>query len=200
MKLANIISIIGHPMFMPLYAIIILFQFNPYVSQSLNEHVQNLVYLIVTLFTIVFPVLTAVLLLKFNVISSLYMKNAQERKWPFTLTVLWYYLCFEILLKLQLPKSIYLMIIGAITVVTIALIVTLKWKISVHMLGVGGLLGALIGISYRFSLDWLLIILAVTLISGLVGYARLETRSHNPNQVYVGFIIGLSIELVAVLL
>ena len=42
MKLANIISIIGHPMFMPLYAIIILFQFNPYVSQSLNENAEQL--------------------------------------------------------------------------------------------------------------------------------------------------------------
>jgi hypothetical protein len=187
-------------MFMPLYAMLILFQFNPFVSQSLNENLQNLIYIIIAVFTIIFPLLTALLLKKLKVISSLYMKNAEERKWPFTLTVIWYYLCFEMLLKLQLPKSIYLMMIGAITVVTVALLVTLKWKVSVHMLGIGGLLGALVGLSYRFNLDWLLIILAVALISGLVGFARLKTKSHNPNQVYVGFIVGFSIELLAVLL
>jgi len=89
---------------------------------------------------------------------------------------------------------------GAITVIAIALLVTLKWKISVHMLGVGGLLGALIGLNYRFSLDWLIIIIFVTLLSGLIGFARLETKSHNPNQVYIGFLIGFIIELGAVLL
>jgi hypothetical protein len=200
MRLAKLISIIGHPMFMPLYAMVILFRFNPYVSQSINENLQNLIYIIIAAFTIVFPLLTALLLKKLKVISSLYMKNAEERKWPFTLTVLWYYVCFEILLKLQLPKSIYLMMIGAITVVTVALLVTLKWKISVHMLGIGGMLGALIGLSYRFNLDWLSIVLATVLMSGLVGFARLETKSHNPTQVYVGFIVGFCIEFIAVLL
>lgn len=200
MKAANIISIIGHPMFMPLYAMIILFQFNPYVQQSISHELQNVVFIILVIFTIIFPVLTAFILKKLKVIDDLYMKKAEQRKWPFTLTVLWYYLCFEILLKLQLPNSLYLMMVGAIAVIAIALLVTLKWKISVHMLGVGGLLGALIGLNYRFNLDWLLIVMAITLLSGLIGFARLETNSHSAKQVYAGFLIGFIIELGAVLL
>jgi hypothetical protein len=200
MKAAKIISIIGHPMFMPLYAMIILFEFNPLLQNTLSLKLQSVIYFILFIFTIVLPIITALILQKLKIIDSLYMKKAEQRKWPFTLTVLWYYLCFEILLKLQLPKSIYLMMMGAITVIAIALLVTLKWKISVHMLGVGGLLGALIGLNYRFSLDWLIIIIFVTLLSGLIGFARLETKSHNPNQVYIGFLIGFIIELGAVLL
>ena len=200
MRLAKFLSVIGHPMFMPLYAMFILFQFNPYVNQLINVEFQNFIYAVIALFTIVLPILTALVLKQFKLINSLYMKNAEERKLPFALTIIWYYLCFEILLKFQLPKSIYLMLMGAIAVITLALLITLKWKISVHMLGVGGLLGALIGLNYRFNLDWLFIIIAVVLISGLVGFARLETKSHSSNQVYVGFIIGFCVELLAVLL
>ena len=37
--------------------------------------------------------------------------------------------------------------------VKITLIINFKWKISAHAIGVGGIAGAILGISYRLNID-----------------------------------------------
>ena len=88
--------------------------------------------------------------------------------------------------------------IGAITVILIAYFITLRWKISVHMIGIGGVIGAMIGLSHRFQFDHFYLIMALFFVAGMIGYARMKTKSHNYRQVYAGFIIGVVVEYVAV--
>lgn len=196
MRFAQFISVVGHPLFMPVYAMFLTFEFNPYID--LPNSIQAIVLTILSVFTILLPLITTIILQKLGVVKSIYMKTAEERKWPFLLSVLWYYLGFEILTKLALPISLYLLMIGAITVILIAHFITLRWKISVHMLGIGGVIGAMIGLSQRFQFDHFYIILILFFIAGLIGYARLKTNSHNYRQVYAGFILGVIIEWIAV--
>ena len=198
MRFAQIISIFGHPLFMPVYAMLLIFEFNPYIDLQIPKNVQIIVLSILSIFTILLPLLTAIILHKLGVVKSIYMKTAEERKWPFLLSVLWYYLGFELLTNVSLPASLYLLMIGAITVILIAHFITLRWKISVHMLGVGGVIGAMIGLSQRFQFNHFYIILFLFFVAGLIGYARLKTNSHNYRQVYAGFILGIMIEWIAV--
>ena len=198
MRFAQFISIFGHPLFMPVYAMLLIFEFNPYIDLQIPKNVQIIVLSILSIFTILLPLLTAIILHKLGVVKSIYMKTAEERKWPFLLSVLWYYLGFELLTNVSLPASLYLLMIGAITVILIAHFITLRWKISVHMLGVGGVIGAMIGLSQRFQFNHFYIILFMFFVAGLIGYARLKTNSHNYRQVYAGFILGIMIEWIAV--
>lgn len=198
MRFAQFISIFGHPLFMPVYAMLLIFEFNPYIDLQIPKNVQIIVLSILSIFTILLPLLTAIILHKLGVVKSIYMKTAEERKWPFLLSVLWYYLGFELLTNVSLPASLYLLMIGAITVILIAHFITLRWKISVHMLGVGGVIGAMIGLSQRFQFNHFYIILFLFFVAGLIGYARLKTNSHNYRQVYAGFILGIMIEWIAV--
>jgi len=198
MRFAQFISIFGHPLFMPVYAMLLIFEFNPYIDLQIPKNVQIIVLSILSIFTILLPLLTAIILHKLGVVKSIYMKTAEERKWPFLLSVFWYYLGFELLTNLSLPASLYLLMIGAITVILIAHFITLRWKISVHMLGVGGVIGAMIGLSQRFQFNHFYIILFLFFVAGLIGYARLKTNSHNYRQVYAGFILGIMIEWIAV--
>ena len=198
MRFAQFISIVGHPLFMPSYAMLLVFEFNPYIELQVPNSIQVIVLTILSLFTILLPLITAIILQKLGVVKSIYMKTAEERKWPFLLSVLWYYLGFEILTYLALPISLYLLIIGAITVILIAHFITLRWKISVHMLGIGGVIGAMIGLSQRFQFDHFYLILVLFFIAGLIGFARLKTNSHNYRQVYAGFILGVIVEWIVV--
>ena len=198
MRLAQLISIIGHPLFMPIYAMVLIFEFNPYIDLQLPKHIQVIVLTILSVFTILLPIITAVILKKLGVVKSIYMKTAEERKWPFLLSVLWYYLGFELLTNIALPVSLYLIMIGAITIILIAHFITLYWKISIHMLGIGGVIGAMIGLSQRFQFNHFYLILFLFFIAGLIGYARLKTNSHNYRQVYAGFILGAIVEWIAI--
>ena len=183
---------------MPVYAVLLIFEFNPYINFQMPKSVQLIVLIILSIFTILLPFLTAIVLHRLGVVKSIYMKTAEERKWPFLLSVLWYYLGFELLTNISLPTSLFLLMIGAITVVLIAHFITLRWKISVHMLGIGGVIGAMIGLSQRFQFNHFYIIIVLFFVAGLIGYARLKTNSHNYRQVYAGFVIGIMVEWIAV--
>ncbi len=126
------------------------------------------------------------------------MKTAEERKWPFLFTLLWYYLGFELLTEMALPLSLYLLMIGAISVILVAHLITLRWKISVHMIGIGGVIGAMVGISYRFQYDHFYLIIVLVFVAGLIGFSRLKTQSHNYRQVYAGFFLGFIVEWLTV--
>ena len=198
MQFAQFISIVGHPLFMPLYAMILIFEFNPYIDLRVTNNIQVIVLSLLSIFTVLLPLITAIFLNKLGIVKNIYMKTAEERKWPFLLSILWYYLGFELLTNLSLPISLYLIMIGAITVILIAYFITLRWKISVHMIGIGGVIGAMIGLSHRFQFDHFYLIMALFFVAGMIGYARMKTKSHNYRQVYAGFIIGVVVEYVAV--
>ena len=199
MRLAQVISVLGHPLFMPLYAFGLLIYANPYINMMISDSTKNVVIIILSLFTIVLPILTAIILKQLRVIDSIYMKTTEERKWPFVFTLVWYYMAFQLLAKLYIPQSFLLLMLGAISAIGLSLIITLRWKVSIHMLGIGGLIGAIIGISHRFQFDHSNLIMLLLIFAGFIGFARLKTHSHNYRQVYVGFLLGFLVEWISVL-
>ena len=54
-RLARWISILLHPVWMPLYALFILFQLNPYLLVTVSDQLQWTIFAIVILDTIVIP-------------------------------------------------------------------------------------------------------------------------------------------------
>ena len=199
MKFAQFISVLAHPLFMPSYAFSLLMYTNPYINMMISDSTKNIVIIILSLFTILLPILTAVILKQLRVIDNVYMKTTKERKWPFVFTLVWYYMAFQLLTKLYIPQSFLLLMLGAICAIGLSLIITLKWKVSIHMLGIGGLIGAIIGISHRFQFDYSNLIMLLLVFAGLIGFARLKTHSHNYRQVYIGFLLGFLVEWISVL-
>ena len=199
MRLAKFISLLGHPLFMPAYAFGLLIYTNPYINVMVPDASKRFTLGILIVFTILLPILTAVVFKLLGLIDSLFMKTAEERRWPFLLTLIWYYMGFNLLTKIYVPQSFLLLMIGAISAIGIALIITSRWKISIHMLGIGGVIGAIIGISQRFQFDHSTLLIVLILLAGLIGYARLKTHSHNYRQVYAGFILGVAVEWLCVL-
>ena len=89
-----------------------------------------------------------------------------------------------------LPPVIYMMMLGSAFTIAVALLVNLKWKISAHMIGIGGVLGTVVGISIRFSEPLISTIMALFICAGLVGFSRLQLNAHSSAQVYSGFLLG----------
>ena len=58
------------------------------------------------------------------------------------------------------------------------------------MIGVGGLVGMMLGMSERLTMDLNTLLILLFVIAGLVGFSRLKLNAHNPFQVYLGFVVG----------
>lgn len=189
-RLAQIISYIFHPLLMPTYGIFIIFQIKSYISYAIPYKAKVAILLIIFLNTALLPALIFLFLKLRHVISSLKMENRNERIIPFFVTAIFYYATYILLKKFHLPSIIYYLIFGSSCLIIVALIINFWWKISIHMIGIGGITGAFTSITIYLSLNPIIFISLVILVAGLIGFARLKLLAHTHLQVYGGFIAG----------
>ena len=198
MKLTQLISILLHPMFMPLLALHLTLLVLPSLAFTLSQNLL-LIYGILVFSTMILPLVSIFWLMRKGKVSSLEMSNHKERSLPLFKTVIWmsfgYYLLQNLLFYTPILKA---ELLGAIIIILIAAIVSKYWKISLHLLGIGGVVGVFIALQIMHG-DFLYLLLLFILLSGLLGVARIKQKAHNYAQVYAGFLVGLSVELISLL-
>ena len=193
MKLSKVISFFFHPIFMPTYTIFLLFAFSPLFSDFMSMSQKIQIVQLVIIFTLLLPIFSVLTLKKFNVVTSIYMENREERRWPLLFTIIWYYLLFRFLDSIHIQYIVIQLLFGAMLILLLAIIVSNFWKISLHMLGIGGVLGAFFAIQTLFGGNIFLII-TLLFCAGLVGFARVNEDAHTLKQVYLGFLVGFCTE------
>lgn len=191
--IAKGISYLLHPMLIPTYALLILFNMQVYFTIGIPVKVKWMIALLIFIITGLLPMLIVLLMSKLGIIKTLHMSQREERIWPFVTTALFYYLAYYLLRQLDISPAFILFTLGAFLSVLASLMISFFWKISVHMIGMGGLVGAFIGLSLRFMVDMPLLIVILILLSGITGFARLKLAAHSPSQVLAGFIVGFGI-------
>ena len=199
MQLLKFISIILHPIFMPLLALYLALETLPSEAFAISQYL-NYIYGIVICCTIILPLLSIFFLMRKGRVSSLEMSNHKERSLPLFITVLWMSLGIYILN----PPLIYTPLLkaelfGAILIILFAAIISKFWKISLHLLAIGGVVGVFIALQLIEG-GVLHLLLIFILLSGILGVARIAQKAHNHTQVYVGFLLGVSVELITLLL
>lgn len=150
--------------------------------------------LIVFVFSFLFPVLNIYLLYKLKRLPSLVLSNQNDRTFPYIMTALFYFGLFYLLMDINIWNTIKIFIVGGGLAILLTAIINLKYKISAHMVGIGGMLGVLISISYLIKFDFTFFYMAVIVIAGLVAFARLTLKEHEPSQIYTGFLLGLIVQ------
>ena len=179
---------------MPFYSVVLIMNLNTYIAYSISPQLQRIIISLVFVTTTVLPVLTALILLQKRFIRSLEMETIGERRIPFISTAFYYLMCYYLLLRLPVPRMLSLMVLGATIAIFIAWVISFRWKVSIHMIGIGGITGMLFGLSQVLNAGLIDMILGAVLISGLLGTARLYLGAHSQSQIYSGFAIGLFTE------
>ncbi|MDB4303362.1 hypothetical protein N9934_01045 [Desulfosarcina sp.] len=194
-KLAKIISVIFQPLIIPSITLFLLFNLNNYIALIIPTSARQMILGMVFIITFVFPVLMMFILFKQRVIRTFTMNTREERILPLFITGVFYFMAYYIIKQLQIDEIYQRVFLGSAFLVLIALVISLIWKISLHMIGMGGMLGAFIGISQLIQTDMLVLIMVISLGCGLTGFARLKLNAHSPLQVYAGFVTGLGVML-----
>ncbi len=195
MVLSRLFSVLFHPLIIPTLGILILFRLNTYVGLVVSDPAKRFVLIVVFVNTALAPALATLLLKRAGIIKDVLLGERSERLFPLLLTALFYILTYYLLKQIQLPSLIYYYVIGATLLVLICLIVTFNWKISIHMISMGGVTGFLIATALLLRTDVSLLVMLAVLLSGIVGSSRIWLNAHTPTQVYVGFVLGLAVML-----
>ena len=187
---AMALSIIFQPIFVPLYSLVILFNADTYITYAVQPEVKKFILLVTFLNTIILPIGVFYYFYRAKLIDSFHMHTAKERSLPFLTTIVFHMSTFYLFSKAPMPSLFANLVLGAAFSVATAFVINLKWKVSIHMLGMGGIVGTIIGLILRYQVDAVQLVMALVILSGFVGYARLRLNAHTPLQVYIGFLLG----------
>lgn len=187
---ANFLSTALSPLLMPTYGIFLALWVS--VLCLLPYGTRVTVLLMCMGITCILPLIFLSVLHHFKLIKNLHVDQREQRLIPYLFTALCYGVAAYYLFYRHSPQWFVMFPVGsAITVLVMALI-SLKWKISAHMAGIGGVIALVYQIHVQglsaFYLLWLLCILIV--VAGLLGSARLTLKRHNLWQVLAGVVVG----------
>ena len=110
---------------------------------------------------------------------------------PILLTIISYVFCLLMMRKLNIPWYMTGIIFVSLVVSIICILVNLKWKLSEHMAGMGGIIGGLVSFSALFSYNPVVWLCLFILIAGILGSARIVLGHHTLGEVLSGFVVGL---------
>lgn len=191
-KISHVISTVFQPLLMPTYGVMLLFMYS-YFGAVYSNRFWHIVAPVM-IFSFVIPGTLIYLLLRLRVISDLSLKVRKERFTPYLITLLSYSAMMVYYYKAQMPSWFLMMMAGSIAIMIIAILITLVWKISAHMFGVGGLIGGVMSVCYFVENSnpyWLFI--GLFILAGSIGTSRLILKRHTLAQVIAGFILGFSV-------
>lgn len=180
-KLAHLISNVIHPIVLPIVAFWTLMRF----GFELPVERLSLYLLVVVLSCSVAPALIVIALKKMGKVSDYDISRRESRAVPFLLGVASYAAGALALYLLGAPPLVVgFMMCYAINTIFIFLI-TLLWKISVHVTSLGGPIAAF---TYVFGLQslWLLLLMPP------LAWARVRLKAHTPMQTVAGGALGFS--------
>jgi membrane-associated phospholipid phosphatase len=193
-KLSLLLSYALQPLVVP--SLIFLFiLFSAPQATSMGNWEKWYVLLVVFLTTFAIPVLSIVTMKLTKNISSLQMKDKEERLLPFSMVSLFYMMStYFFHTKFNLEP----LLIQTLVSITICLIlltsITFFWKISAHMTAISGLLAIMVAVAIQFpGHDFLFLLLGGILVTGALGSSRLYLNAHTPLEVFGGFVLGFGV-------
>jgi membrane-associated phospholipid phosphatase len=196
MLLARIISVIFHPLLLATYLFGVLTYVFPVALDPLKEdgH-RNFIFLIFCV-TFLFPALNVGIFKTFGSIRTWAMKDRQERIVPFSfITILYIVVTYLFYTRTRIGVNDnllkFLVIIDAL--VLVGTVATYFYKVSIHSLGICGLVGILLPLN-KISEDGALFYPTVVTIvlAGVVMSARLQLNVHTPREVMIGGVLGFT--------
>jgi len=188
-KAAKVISLVFHPVFMPLYGLLIIFS-APTLFGYLPFNVKRILFLIVLVNNVLLPLSLLPYLRYRNYITSWLMESRKERMLPLFIVTILYAATSYIIIRYPVPVFIKTFIAG-IFIISLALTaINLWWKISVHSTAVGSIAALVLVLSIKMNSTLLWPLLIVILGSGLTMSARLKLNVHSTAEVWIGYFFG----------
>lgn len=197
-RIARIISMVLNPLLMPLYFIVLLLYGG---TMLLFLPVQTKIFFIFTVLlnTLIVPLLFIGFLKSTGQIKSFKLIDEKDRILPLIVTAFCYAVCAYIIKDMLMAFVVKRVLMAGAACILFATAVTYYWKISLHMVALGGGLAILIIITVSklgFLQPWIIALIAG---SGLVASARLYLGCHTPMQIVVGFLTGFTIAFMVML-
>jgi hypothetical protein len=188
-RVAEILSVLFHPIFIPLYGLLIIYS-SPTLLSFIPVQMKRMMFILVVANNVMLPVALAAVLYARGFISTFNARDRNERVILLTFSMLMYTITAGLLMKMNVPVLFraYFISIAIVTLITLA--ITSFYRISLHAAGIGGLLALVVFMILLYDISTMWQLCTVIITGGAVMTSRLYLDDHTPAEVWTGLFTG----------
>jgi hypothetical protein len=197
--LANIVSVVCHPVFMPVIMTFVLYGINRVSFGNITMKTMYSWTGILALNTIFFPLVTIFLLKRLNFIESIKLNNSKDRIIPLIATMIFYFWAYMVFKNMKqpevAPQVLRIFLLGNFWGIIAIFMVNIFKKVRMNEASAGGMIGILIVAMIVSRVNLFMPLMISLLIAGIIGSARLVLRAHTNGEIGLGYILGILAQL-----
>ncbi|MFN2313223.1 MAG: hypothetical protein ABR531_02110 [Bacteroidales bacterium] len=191
-KTAEVLSVIFHPLFIPLYGLLIIYS-SPTLLSFIPSRLKMLMFVLVLTNNVLLPLALAAVLWVRGAITTFNARDRNERVILLTFALMMYTLTAWLLLRMQVPNLFRAYFISIAVVTLITLLITTFYRLSLHAAGIGGLLVLIIFMVVFYDINTVWQLTTVVFVGGAVMSARIWLSDHTPAEVWTGLLAGTTV-------
>ncbi|HPW98060.1 MAG TPA: hypothetical protein PK218_05830 [Flavobacterium sp.] len=187
-KILPFFSYILHPVFIPLFGTL----FYIILDENYFTFPQVLVLLLqIIIISILLPIAFFFLLRTFGKIDNIMLSDLSQRKIPLLLQIMLFSVLVTKSITLErFPELHYFFMGGIISSIVAFVLLYIKIKASIHLIGTSALTIFVLGLSYHNQVNIINTIIFIMILNGFVASSRLEMKAHNTKELVFGFFVG----------
>ena len=195
---AQIVSYVFHPLFIPTFFMLYLIKVVPFEFVGITDWQLKLRVFSVFWLTAFFPAFAVFLLWRLKFSDSIYLRTQKERIIPYVISMFFYWWMYYLSRNFtDQPLALKFFYFGIFIASSIGLIVNNFMKVSLHAMGVSGLLMAVLLVSFYYPIHNFIWVSLAILLAGVVVSARMIVSDHTKQELIIGFAIGILTQLMA---
>ena len=185
----KVISYVFHPL---LFAFMGSFIYLYLTPKHVVKEQEYIILFVVFVSTYIIPIILLALLKKVKLIDDYHLRSINERKFPVLFFIMLSFLIGRALIAINIVDLLAFSFFGVAFALSFTyLLFNLKIKTSLHTLGIGGIIGFVMVMSYEYQLNFNAFLAGLFVLAGLIGISRLALNAHRPKEVYIGFVLGI---------
>jgi hypothetical protein len=196
--IARLVSYLFHPLLVGVYMAVYMIYINPVYYNYVDPRDKILSLATVFNNNFIFPVVVVLLLKGLGFIKSIYLDTAKERIVPYMASIIFFFWTWYVFYnRADAPQVMKDMLQGIFYSSIMAMTANIYFKISMHAIGMGGLIGMMLIVLFDgMMLSGLPFVISI-LLTGLVMTSRLIASDHEKGDIAAGFLAGFLSQLLA---
>ncbi|MDE7374266.1 MAG: PAP2 family protein, partial [Odoribacter sp.] len=175
--MARTLSVVLHPVLMPVYILYLLFHI-PSWFLLIPAGVKGYCYLVTLFMLVLLPLACLPLLRYFHLIRDFRLEDKHDRIYPILTVVFFAFLGYWLLGRIAYTDIVQRLYLVMIILLSLFSMITLRWKISMHMTAIGGACGFLLVLGLKYSGDVRSSFMTMLVLAGLLASSRLYLKKH----------------------
>lgn len=196
--LAQLISYIFHPLFIPTYVYFLVTRMLPYEFSGMLRNDSLFRTLVIFINTAFFPAVAIFLLWRLKFIESIFLRTRKERIAPYMIVMVFYWWLWYLSKNFtDQPFELRVFFLGIFLTTPIALVLNNFFKISMHAIAMGGATAFMMILFFLKPAASTGALSITILVAGFVCTARFLVSDHTNKEIYSGLILGMACQLLA---